>query len=52
MIDGKLNIQISISVESNIIEMSAPLDPIKYPETMDMLGRVQDEAIEKKLQQF
>lgn len=49
MIDGKLNMQISISVESNIVEMSAPLDPIKYPETMDMLGRVQDEAIEKEI---
>ncbi|MBC2580193.1 Ger(x)C family spore germination protein [Clostridium sp. DJ247] len=44
-----VTIQINIKSQSNILEMSDTLDPMKNPKIMDELSKLQDQAIEKEV---
>lgn len=44
-----VTIQINIKEQSNILEMSDALDPMKNPQIMDELSKLQDQAIEKEV---
>ncbi|WPC39977.1 Ger(x)C family spore germination protein [Clostridium sp. JS66] len=47
--NDSIKIQITIKVQSNILEMSGKLDPMKNPEVMNNLGELQSKAIEKEV---
>lgn len=47
--NGSITMQINIKAESNLLEMSADLDPMKNPEVMDKLDSLQNQAIEKEV---
>lgn len=50
VIEGdNITIKITIKTTSNILEMSAKLDPMKDPKIMDDLAKLESEAIEKEV---
>lgn len=47
--NDSVTMQITINAESNILEMPDKKDPMKNPKTMDDLGKLQSNAIEKEV---
>jgi spore germination protein KC len=47
--NDSVTMEITIKAESNILEMSGKLDPMKNPKIMDDLAKLQSETIEKEV---